>query len=120
MISHRVMTVSFHKYGDFFFPGTGDLKDVGEVSSDTSVHMLFSITLQLFKDEAQTCALWSPPSAACAHSRCITREAPVTSCSQNSLTGRRGHCRHTAARATRRDVTAPLGGGADAASHTTL
>ena len=24
----RVMTVSFHKYGDFF-PGTGDIKDVG-------------------------------------------------------------------------------------------
>mmetsp|Transcript_14673 Transcript_14673/g.34924 ORF Transcript_14673/g.34924 Transcript_14673/m.34924 type:complete len:422 (-) Transcript_14673:206-1471(-) len=25
----RVMTVSFHKYGDFFFPGTGDVKDLG-------------------------------------------------------------------------------------------
>ncbi|KAG8468067.1 hypothetical protein KFE25_007119 [Diacronema lutheri] len=25
----RVMTVSFHKYGDFFFPGTGDVKDIG-------------------------------------------------------------------------------------------
>ncbi|XP_051143603.1 histone deacetylase 9 isoform X3 [Andrographis paniculata] len=24
------MTVSFHKYGDLFFPGTGDVKDVGE------------------------------------------------------------------------------------------
>jgi hypothetical protein len=23
------MTVSFHKYGDYFFPGTGDVKDVG-------------------------------------------------------------------------------------------
>jgi hypothetical protein len=22
--------VSFHKYGDHFFPGTGDIKDVGE------------------------------------------------------------------------------------------
>ena len=27
--SDRVMTVSFHKYGDYFFPGTGDAKDVG-------------------------------------------------------------------------------------------
>jgi len=27
--SDRVMTVSFHKYGDYFFPGTGDTKDVG-------------------------------------------------------------------------------------------
>nr|BAF37798.1 hypothetical protein [Ipomoea trifida] len=26
----RVMTVSFHKYGDKFFPGTGDMKDIGE------------------------------------------------------------------------------------------
>ncbi|KAM3202677.1 type-1 histone deacetylase 1-like [Capsicum annuum] len=26
----RVMTVSFHKYGDKFFPGTGDMKSVEE------------------------------------------------------------------------------------------
>ncbi len=26
------MTVSFHKYGDYFFPGTGDLTDVGELN----------------------------------------------------------------------------------------
>ncbi|KAJ6967087.1 hypothetical protein NC652_004598 [Populus alba x Populus x berolinensis] len=26
----RVMTVSFHKYGDMFFPGTGDVKELGE------------------------------------------------------------------------------------------
>lgn len=26
----RVMTVSFHKYGDNFFPGTGNLADIGE------------------------------------------------------------------------------------------
>lgn len=25
----RVMTVSFHKFGDLFFPGTGDVKDIG-------------------------------------------------------------------------------------------
>ncbi|KAJ6967083.1 histone deacetylase 9-like isoform X2 [Populus alba x Populus x berolinensis] len=24
------MTVSFHKYGDMFFPGTGDVKELGE------------------------------------------------------------------------------------------
>ena len=28
----RVMTVSFHKYGDFFFPGTGDLTDTGAMN----------------------------------------------------------------------------------------
>lgn len=26
----RVMTVSFHKYGDNFFPGTGDIEDTGD------------------------------------------------------------------------------------------
>ncbi|KAJ7522667.1 hypothetical protein O6H91_18G021600 [Diphasiastrum complanatum] len=29
-LTDRVMTVSFHKFGDLFFPGTGDVKDVGE------------------------------------------------------------------------------------------
>merc|ERR1719201_2566480 len=29
-LTDRVMTVSFHKYGDYFFPGTGDVKVVGE------------------------------------------------------------------------------------------
>ena len=24
------MTVSFHKYGNYFFPGTEDIKDIGE------------------------------------------------------------------------------------------
>lgn len=30
-LSHRVMTVSLHKYGEFF-PGTGDINDVGSAS----------------------------------------------------------------------------------------
>lgn len=34
---NRVMTVSFHKYGDFFFPGTGDVKDIGEVRLASTV-----------------------------------------------------------------------------------
>eukprot|EP00735_Rhodelphis_limneticus_P003926 TRINITY_DN15468_c0_g1::TRINITY_DN15468_c0_g1_i1::g.30503::m.30503 TRINITY_DN15468_c0_g1::TRINITY_DN15468_c0_g1_i1::g.30503 ORF type:complete len:267 (-),score=3.11,sp/P56518/HDAC1_STRPU/70.94/7e-123,Hist_deacetyl/PF00850.14/3.4e-54 TRINITY_DN15468_c0_g1_i1:267-998(-) len=31
-VTDRVMTVSFHKYGDFFFPGTGDIWDIGTKS----------------------------------------------------------------------------------------
>ncbi|KAL6744804.1 histone deacetylase [Haematococcus lacustris] len=31
-LTDRVMTVSFHKYGDYFFPGTGALHDVGEMN----------------------------------------------------------------------------------------
>ncbi|CAL8463701.1 g3235 [Coccomyxa elongata] len=29
-LTDRVLTVSFHKFGNYFFPGTGDLKDIGE------------------------------------------------------------------------------------------
>ena len=25
-----MLTVSFHKYGNYFFPGTGDIADIGE------------------------------------------------------------------------------------------
>ena len=28
----KVMTVSFHKYGDQFFPGTGSVADIGKDS----------------------------------------------------------------------------------------
>jgi histone deacetylase 3 len=28
-LTDRVMTVSFHKYGNYFFPGTGDMFDIG-------------------------------------------------------------------------------------------
>ncbi|XP_057309301.1 histone deacetylase 3-like isoform X1 [Hydractinia symbiolongicarpus] len=31
-LTDRVMTVSFHKYGNFFFPGTGDMYELGEDS----------------------------------------------------------------------------------------
>ena len=30
LTTNRVMTVSFHKYGDNFFPGTGDLESIGK------------------------------------------------------------------------------------------
>ena len=29
-LTDRVMTLSFHKYGDYFFPGTGNVMEVGE------------------------------------------------------------------------------------------
>ncbi len=29
VLSHRVMSVSFHKYGNNFFPGTGDMFEIG-------------------------------------------------------------------------------------------
>jgi hypothetical protein len=52
----RVMTVSFHKYGDYFFPGTGDVKDVGVKGGK-----YYSVNVPL-KDgiNDETCAV-SPP-----------------------------------------------------------
>lgn len=29
-LTNRVMTVSFHQYGDEFFPGTGNIDEIGE------------------------------------------------------------------------------------------
>jgi histone deacetylase 1/2 len=54
------MTVSFHKYGDYFFPGTGDIKDIGEAmgryhsinvplrdgTDDDTFHRLFKPIMQ--------------------------------------------------------------------------
>ena len=31
-LTDRVMTVSFHKYGNYFFPGTGDMYELGAES----------------------------------------------------------------------------------------
>lgn len=59
----RVMTVSFHKYGDFF-PGTGDVRDVGmkkgkgyavnvpfrDGIEDTTFGVMFSTTIQYIMD----------------------------------------------------------------------
>ncbi|PNW72318.1 hypothetical protein CHLRE_16g673150v5 [Chlamydomonas reinhardtii] len=69
-LSDRVMTVSFHKYGDYFFPGTGDLMDTGELNgkyysvnvplkdgtNDDTFHALFKPimrrVMEVFRPEA--------------------------------------------------------------------
>ena len=38
----RVMTVSFHKYGEYF-PGTGDSKDIGAKARPTYTHICMYI-----------------------------------------------------------------------------
>ena len=54
---NRVMTVSFHKFGDFF-PGTGDIDDVGaksgklrstEWNATLNSNQLYSLLLILFR-----------------------------------------------------------------------
>jgi histone deacetylase 1/2 len=40
-LTDRVMTVSFHKYGNFFFPGTGKTKIKFQVENE--IHKIFVI-----------------------------------------------------------------------------
>uniref|UniRef100_A0A914UUS3 Histone deacetylase 3 n=2 Tax=Plectus sambesii TaxID=2011161 RepID=A0A914UUS3_9BILA len=69
-LTDRVMTVSFHKYGNYFFPGTGDMYEVGVESGryysvnvplregidDESYHTLFKPIMQSIVDFYQpTC-----------------------------------------------------------------
>lgn len=52
----RVMTVSFHKYGNFF-PGTGDLKDVG---GNTGRYYSVNVPLRRGMDDASYKSLFKP------------------------------------------------------------
>ncbi|KAL3091720.1 hypothetical protein niasHT_024302 [Heterodera trifolii] len=63
-LTDRVMTVSFHRYGSYFFPGTGDMYDVGmghgryfsvnvplrEGMDDESYHSVFKPVVQAVVD----------------------------------------------------------------------
>mmetsp|Transcript_18038 Transcript_18038/g.39400 ORF Transcript_18038/g.39400 Transcript_18038/m.39400 type:complete len:430 (-) Transcript_18038:364-1653(-) len=53
----RVMTLSFHKYGDYFFPGTGDLKDVG---SGRGKYYSMNVPLKDGLDDASFQRLFKP------------------------------------------------------------
>eukprot|EP00873_Tetraselmis_striata_P038131 jgi/Tetstr1/458395/TSEL_044833.t1 len=56
-LTDRVMTVSFHKYGDMFFPGTGALKDVGE---RTGKNYSVNVPLKDGVDDATFLGLFKP------------------------------------------------------------
>ncbi|XP_054270562.1 histone deacetylase 3 [Macrosteles quadrilineatus] len=63
-LTDRVMTVSFHKFGNFFFPGTGDMYEIGaengryyslnvplkEGIDDTSYYQVFQPVIQYVMD----------------------------------------------------------------------
>ena len=49
------MTVSFHKHGDYFFPGTGDLTDIGERAGryySINVRSCFLLTVSVHRAAA--------------------------------------------------------------------
>lgn len=82
-VSHRVMTVSFHKFGDFF-PGTGDTTDVG---ASEGKYYAVNVPLNDGMDDDLFAALFKPIIA-----RCIEVYRPgavVLQCGADSLAGDR-------------------------------
>ncbi|XP_026193574.1 histone deacetylase 1 [Cyclospora cayetanensis] len=82
-VSHRVMTVSFHKFGDFF-PGTGDITDVG---ASHGKYYAVNVPLNDGMDDDSFVALFKP-----VITRCIEVYRPgavVLQCGADSLTGDR-------------------------------
>ena len=70
----RVMTVSFHKYGDFF-PGTGALDDVGHSSGK---YYSVNVPLQEGMDDESYRFVYEPIMQ---KARCSSQPRPSTGCS---------------------------------------
>lgn len=84
--SDRVMTLSFHKYGDFF-PGTGDVKDIGHGEGEK-----YSLNFPLFDgiDDVSYESIFKPVvEKVMEHYR---PEAIVLQCGADSLSGDRLGC----------------------------
>lgn len=82
----RVMTVSFHKYGDFF-PGTGDIKDVG---AKAGKYYSVNVPLQEGIDDASYEQVFKPVMERVMEVYRPT--AVVLQCGADSLTGDRLGC----------------------------
>ncbi|KAK2726597.1 histone deacetylase 3-like [Artemia franciscana] len=56
-LTDRVMTVSFHKYGNYFFPGTGDMYEIG---SDSGRYYSVNIPLREGIDDTNYLLVFKP------------------------------------------------------------
>ncbi|CDJ38196.1 histone deacetylase, putative [Eimeria tenella] len=82
-VSHRVLTVSFHKFGDFF-PGTGDITDVGAAQGK---YFSVNVPLNDGMDDESFIGLFKPIIAKCVE---VYRPgAVVLQCGADSLSGDR-------------------------------
>jgi len=84
--TNRVMTVSFHKYGDFF-PGTGDVRDWG---SGTGKYHSVNVPLDKGIDDDSYEKIFKPIMTRVMES--YQPEAVVLQCGADSLTGDRLGC----------------------------
>ncbi|CAH0515026.1 unnamed protein product [Peronospora belbahrii] len=85
-VTDRVMTVSFHKYGDFF-PGTGDIKDIG-----TKNGKYYAVNFPLLSgmDDASYESVFKPVIQKVMET--FAPSAVVLQCGADSLTGDRLGC----------------------------
>jgi histone deacetylase 1/2 len=86
-LTDRVMTVSFHKYGDYFFPGTGALTDIGE---HRGRYYSLNVPLRDGASDATFHALFKPILARCVES--FRPGAIVVQCGADSLAHDRLGC----------------------------
>ncbi|CAH1775409.1 unnamed protein product, partial [Owenia fusiformis] len=56
-LTDRVMTVSFHKYGNYFFPGTGDMYEIG---SESGRYYSVNVPLKEGIDDATYMSIFKP------------------------------------------------------------
>lgn len=82
-LSHRVMTLSFHKFGDFF-PGTGDVVDVG---AGGGKYYAVNVPLNDGVDDEQFVRLYKSITTKCVE--VFRPEAIVLQCGADSITGDR-------------------------------
>jgi histone deacetylase 1/2 len=86
-LTDRVMTVSFHKYGDYFFPGTGALTDIGE---HRGRYYSLNVPLKDGASDATFHALFKPVLARCVEA--FRPGAIVVQCGADSLARDRLGC----------------------------
>lgn len=56
-LTDRVMTVSFHKYGNYFFPGTGDMYEIG---ADLGKYYSVNVPLREGMDDQMYLSIFKP------------------------------------------------------------
>eukprot|EP00026_Physarum_polycephalum_P008182 Phypoly_transcript_08261.p1 GENE.Phypoly_transcript_08261~~Phypoly_transcript_08261.p1 ORF type:complete len:458 (+),score=61.16 Phypoly_transcript_08261:150-1376(+) len=79
-VTDRVMTVSFHKYGDNFFPGTGDIAEVG---AKNGKYYSVNVPLRDGIDDKGYLSIFKPVIQACMES--YRPSAVVLQCGADSL-----------------------------------
>ncbi|VDN26294.1 unnamed protein product [Gongylonema pulchrum] len=79
-LTDRVMTVSFHKYGNYFFPGTGDMYDVGQ---DTGRYFSVNVPMKEGMDDENYHSLFKPIVRAVIE--CYNPSVIVLQCGADSL-----------------------------------